>query len=610
MDKHPIFADNLREIVESFVVETHEIFEELDNDLLQLEHHADDQARIDQVFRAVHTVKGTSGFLSLEQLSTLAHHFEDVLNRLRRAEIVFRPAMMDVMFSAFDLMKVLLQQVIDQQLEPIDLDPVIAALKAIAEQKADPEAASTADVSTDEVADVPVDKDPAPEAEAEVPGLLAHEASGVKEASGGLRNHATETIRVEVRRLDNLMDLVGELVLGRNRLLQLVLDAREGDGLDNLLHELDETKAQVDFITTELQAAVMHTRMVQIGRVFNKFPRLVRDLAREFGKEIDLVLEGEGTELDKSLVEEISDPLVHLVRNSADHGIERPEVRLAAGKPARGRMRLAAAHEGNHIVIEIEDDGAGIDVEKVKQAALERGVITGKEAADLSPSQVYEIIFQPGFSTAKTVSQISGRGVGMDVVKTNIARLNGTISIHSTPGEGTRFTLKLPLTLAIIQSLLVCFGKETFAIPLYSVIEVVSLERGDISTIRGHEVIRLREQVVPLVRIGSMLDVEGYSPAEGHTFAVLVGIAHHRIGLVVDALTGQKEIVIKPLGNYLKKVAGVAGSTILGDGRVIMILDVGELVRMEMTKQRSGKGDRAPIHEPSPPALENSEVSR
>ena len=399
---------------------------------------------------------------------------------------------------------------------------------------------------------------PAPEPKKKETAPKAAEAR----QGGSASRKPTDTIRVEVQRLDSLMDLVGELVLGRNRLLQLASDMKTTDNTDELLHELSETNAQVDFITTELQTAVMHTRMVQIGRVFNKFPRVVRDLAREFGKEIDLVIEGEETELDKSLIEEISDPLVHLVRNAADHGLEQPEVREAAGKPRRGRMRLAAGHEGNHVVIEIEDDGAGINVELVKQKALERGLVTEKEAAEMTDAQAFEFLFQAGFSTAQKVSKVSGRGVGMDVVKTNISRLNGSINITSTPGQGTRFTLKLPLTLAIIQSLLVRVGVETFAIPLHAVIEVVGLSNENISTIRGREVITLREEVLPLIRVGETLDVDGY------------------------ALTGQKESVIKPLGNYLKKVAGVAGSTIMGDGRIIMILDVGELVSMEKNKRR------------------------
>ena len=608
---HPIFAEDMKEIVASFIVETHELFEELDNDLLQLEQRPDDTELVNTIFRAVHTVKGTSGFLSLEQLSFLTHHFEDVLNKLRRSEIDFHASMMDVMLVAFDQMKVLVQQVIDGELVVLDLDELVGQLKAISNGTFDTgSAAPAAKPATKKAAKKPAakaeDKPATPKAaapkvaskkaaletalkavEAKKDAATKGGASKEKEAKQAVAGRKPiDTIRVEVERLDSLMDLVGELVLGRNRLLQLVSDMKSTDNIDELVRQLSETNAQVDFITTELQAAVMHTRMVQIGRVFNKFPRVVRDLAKEFGKQIDLKIEGEETELDKSLVEEISDPMVHLVRNAADHGIETPEVREAAGKPAKGQMRLAARHEGNNVVIEIEDDGAGINVERVKAKALERGLITEKEAEEMSEAQAFQLLFRPGLSTAQKVSKVSGRGVGMDVVKTNISRLNGTINITSTQGQGSRFTLKLPLTLAIIQGLLVRVGEETFAVPLHSVIEVVGLSPEDISTIRGREVITLREQVLPLMRIGETLDVNGYDPDNTRTFAVIIGIAHHRLGLIVDALTGQKEIVIKPLGNYLKKVSAIAGSTILGDGRVIMILDVAELVRMEQNKRR------------------------
>jgi len=600
---HPIFADDLREIAESFVVETQAIFEQLDHDLLQFQQRPDDKELVGAIFRAVHTIKGTSGFLSLEQLSFLTHHFEGVFNKLLLSEIDFHTSMMVVIFAAFEEMKVLLQQVVDQQLVALDLDGWVEQLKAISDGSFDTSGAAPKKVQQAGKAEPAAQAVEAPEPEEAVsrPETRAAPEPKKKKADppqadtkGGARQkRPTETIRVEVERLDNLMDLVGELVLGRNRLLQLVSDMKASDNTDDLLRELDEANSQVDFITTELQTAVMHTRMVQMGRVFNKFPRVVRDLAKEFGKEIDLVIEGEETELDKSLVEEISDPLVHLVRNAADHGLETPEIREAAGKPRRGRMRLAAAHEGNHVVIEIEDDGAGIDIERVKQKALERGLVTEQEAAEMTDTQAFELLFQAGFSTAKKLSKVSGRGVGMDVVKTNISRLNGTITITSTPGQGARFTLKLPLTLAIIQSLLVRVGAETFAIPLHAVVEVVGLTHKAVSTIRGREVITLRDQVLPLLRVGEVLDVEGYEPDKERTSAVIVDIANQRLGLVVDTLMGQKEIVIKPLGNYLKKVAGVAGSTIMGDGRVIMILDMGELVRMEKNKIRGIEEPRA-----------------
>ncbi len=682
MDDHPIFADDMKEIVESFIVESREIFEELDHALLQLERTPDDRELIDRIFRAVHTVKGTSGFLSLDQMSNLAHRFEDVLNKLRQGELAFQPAMMDVMFDAFDQMGVLLDQVVDGDMTPVDQDDILAELDAILNGEynddakpssagehepgdssaagplpneaagAEPAGGSapvpgngdsaasaeahgpatatppeTSGPSADAHAEAPPDTVPnvvdesanadasansdrpsagdaaaesdtaeSDTAEAETPAASSGQSAenivsntGRKKAGKGSRritDRASETIRVEVDRLDNLMDLVGELVLGRNRLLQLSTDAEHIEEREELLRKMSDTTSQVDFITSELQAAVMRTRMVQVGRVFNKFPRVVRDLAREFDKKIDLKIEGEETELDKSLVEEIGDPLTHLIRNAADHGVEMPEERRANGKPERGTIRLSAAHEGNHILIEIEDDGAGIDPDRLKQKAIEKDLITESEAADMTDTEAFDLIFRPGFSTARGVSQVSGRGVGMDVVKTNLRRLNGSIETESALGDGTRFIMKLPLTLAIIQSLLVEVGHETFAIPLHSVTEVVNFDESEVHTIQGREVMHHRDRVLPLLRIGESLDVNGYERNREHSYIVVVAIAHHRLGVIVDDLTSQKEIVIKPLGNYLKKVPAVAGSTILGDGSVIMILDVAEMIRMRVDELR------------------------
>ncbi|RMH66367.1 MAG: chemotaxis protein CheA, partial [Bacteroidetes bacterium] len=477
----------------------------------------------------------------------------------------------------------------------VDLDAVLWRLAAIK----DPSIVVPADLALPPRAVVAEPADAAPAAapatsEPAAPATPSPTAAGPSGEStpGGTRRPAertAETIRVDVERLDSLMNLVGELVLGRNRLLQLIGDLEERAADEDLQRELSDTSSQIDFITTELQSAVMRTRMVQIGRVFKKFPRVVRDLARDLKKDITLVVEGEETELDKSLIEEISDPLVHLIRNACDHGIETPEERRARGKAAQGTVRLAASHEGNNIVIEIEDDGAGIDAEVLKQKAIEKNLITPAEAEEMSDTEAYQLIFRAGFSTAKALTNVSGRGVGMDVVKSNIAKLNGTISIQSEKGKGSRFTLKFPLTLAIIQSLLVRVGPETFAIPLHAVSEVVGLTPRDIKTVNSREVIRLREEVLPLLRISDVMQVPRTERSSEMTYAVVVGVGHQRLGLVVDSLIGQKEIVIKPLGDYLKKVPGIAGSTILGDGRVIMILDIGEAVQLE-ARSRQARG--------------------
>ncbi|MGB9591332.1 MAG: chemotaxis protein CheA, partial [Candidatus Kryptoniota bacterium] len=464
---HPIFTDEMKEIVESFIIETTEIFEKLDNDLLQLEKNADDKDLVNRIFRAVHTVKGTAGFLSLDQMSILAHKFEDVLNKLRREELKFQPAMMDVMFEAFDLMKVLLKQVIDRRIEEINLDQTISKLESISrgdtliKEGSNPvPAKDQTDISQSSMKDK---------------GAKTRDTVGQDEAWQKVRENTTltssisksksdriteSTIRVDITRLDHLMNLVGELVLGRNRLTQIASTLSEEDKNDEFTRQLTETSTQIDFITTELQSAVMKTRMVPIGRVFNKFPRLVRDLSKEFSKEIELIVVGEETELDKSVIEEISDPLVHLIRNAVDHGIENPDERLRMGKPAKGTVILAARHEGNHIIIEVQDDGRGLDSDKLKQKAIEKGLISESEAREMKTEDCHDLIFLPGFSTAQKITNVSGRGVGMDVVKTNITRLNGIIEVDSSIGRGTKFTLKLPLTLAIIQGLLVDVGPE------------------------------------------------------------------------------------------------------------------------------------------------------
>ncbi|WP_263788884.1 chemotaxis protein CheA [Salinibacter grassmerensis] len=614
-EQHPIHDDSMQEIVESFVVEATEIYDGLEGDLLQLEKTPEDADLVDSVFRDVHTVKGTAGFLGLEQLSSLAHLFEEVLDALREQELDFKPAMTDVMLCAFDHMKVLTQQVIDRDLQPLEMEPLLDALEAINEgtfeagevSLPDPDGGEPEDIGGDASADA---DEPTEDAVSDDAGETAapdadesSDAGSSSDEDGGDSDSgrkAPDTIRVEVSRLNQLMDLVGELVLGRNRLLQLITEARtehnarsdseESLRLESLLGELEDASDKVDYTTTELQSAIMQTRMVEVGQVFGKFPRVVRDLAREFDKKIDLVVEGEDTELDKSLVEEIGDPLLHLVRNAADHGIESPEERKEKGKDPRGEIHLSASHAGNHIIIEIADDGGGLDPDALKQKAIEKNVLTEDEAKDLSDSEAYQLIFRPGFSTTEEVGQVSGRGVGMDVVKTNLAELNGTIDIDSTPGEGTRFTLKLPLTLAILQSMLVRSGAETFAIPLYAVSEAVRLEPGMIETIQEGEVIEHRDQVIPVMRLEEVLDVQAPDSGgqradrfadEQDAYAVVVSVAHRRAALVVDELISQEEVVIKSLGDYLKSVPGIAGSTILGDGQVIMVLDIGEMIQHE-----------------------------
>ncbi|HTO93259.1 MAG TPA: chemotaxis protein CheA, partial [Bacteroidota bacterium] len=446
-DAPAAFEEEMAEILESFIVETREILERLGQDLLALEKGAADKEMLNTIFRAVHTVKGTSSFLGLDQMTSLAHRFEDVLNKLRRGELVATPPRMDVMLEAYDLLRVLLDNIEARKSDKLDLDPILEKLKAAA----DPAFGTVGAAPGGTPAPAAAPGGPQKEAPQEAP-------------KGGAEQKADTTIRVDVGRLDALMNLVGELVLGRNRLAQIAFELSQENEGHALTRELATTSSAIDFVTTELQMAVMKTRMIPVAKVFNRLPRLVRDLMKETGKQVDLQMSGEETELDKTIIEELTDPLIHIIRNAVDHGIETPDVRKNAGKPATGTVSVSAEHEGNHIVIRIADDGKGMDPARLRARALEKGILTEAQAREMTDQEAFNLIFIPGFSMAAAVTNISGRGVGMDVVRTNISRLKGIIEIGSAVGKGSTFTIKLPLTLAIIQALLVQSGKETFSL--------------------------------------------------------------------------------------------------------------------------------------------------
>lgn len=549
MSTPAIFDDEMKEIVESFIVETKELLDKLDNDLVELEKRQNDVEILNAIFRYVHTIKGTSSFIGFEQMSELTHKFEDVLNKLRKFELKLNPEIMDVILKAQDLMKVLLSKLEANDLSPIDISGVVSKLERI----------SRGEFLIEE--DV--------------------EKASVDNVSQKLQSKVIDkTVRIDVERLDELMNLVGELVLGRNRLTQIVSGIVERFEGESLARELMDTIAQVDYLTSELQAVVMRARMMPIAKVFSKFPRIVRDLSRDLNKEVELLIYGEETEVDKSVIESIHDPLVHLIRNAIDHGIETPQERKAVGKPEKGKVILRAEHEGNFIVITVEDDGRGIDPERVRRKAVEKKIITEQEASSISDRDALNLIFLPGFSTASKVTNVSGRGVGLDVVKANITKLNGMIDVQSTLGQGTKFILKLPLTLAIIQGLLVDVCGEIFIIPLSSVIEVVRIPRSQVHSIKGREIIRLRDSVLPLVRLADIFNLSSNGDFKENLYVVVVGLAEKKLGIVVDGLVGQKEVVIKSLGSYLNNVRGIAGATILGDGTVRMIVDVAQIFKM------------------------------
>jgi len=395
-----------------------------------------------------------------------------------------------------------------------------------------------------------------------------HVSQGVaQDSSGGL---AFRTVRVDIGRLDNLMNLVGELVINKTRLEQI--------GLTHRITDLLEAIEQMGRLTTDLQNLVMKVRMVPIKQVFNRFPRMVRDLARELNKEVQFIVEGQDTELDRTVIDEIGDPLVHLIRNAIDHGIEQPDERIKVGKEKTAFLRLAARHDGNNVIIMVEDDGRGIDIEKIRRKAIEKGFLTEKEGEYTDESEILKVIFRPGFSTAEVVTDLSGRGVGMDVVKSKIESLNGNISIETKKNAGTKVIISLPLTLAIIQALLVSVGGEQYAIPLSSIDETTFILPEQIKTVKNQEVMVLRGTVLPLLRLDRLLDIPPDNTGNGELFVVVVRKGERRVGLVVDQLVGQQEIVIKSLGQLLTGIRGIAGATILGNGQVSLILDVNSLV--------------------------------
>ncbi len=581
----PELDDEMDEIIESFIIETDEILEKLGRDLLELDHGEVDPELANSIFRSVHTIKGTSSFLGFENIRKLAHKSEDLFNRVRKGEMHVTPAKMDVVFAAYDLLKTLLQQVKTEMHDDYDLTDILKKLELATQDdgKELSEAGDRKNSSEKNELQVP-EKDPAKEnvlaeetMRQEAPDLSGKE-NKKKKVGGVIKNEINTTIRVDVARLDNLLDLVGELVLSRNRLQQIISQSKDRENDSSQIQDLYDSSTQIHTITNEIQMAVMKTRMVSVAKVFNKIPRLIRDLCKESGKKVEVQIFGEETELDKTIIEELNDPLVHLIRNAVDHGIGSTEERTAAGKEPKGTVRVKAEHEGNHIVISIEDDGKGIDPEKIKQKALANKLIFESQAREMPKRDIYNLIFTPGFSTAAKITNISGRGVGMDVVKTNLSKLKGLIEIESEPGKGTKFILKLPLTLAIIQGLLIKVGFDIFSIPLDSVVEVVRIKPDDIETINGKEVVLLRDSVLSLIRLSDIFSGIEYKVRSTWLHVVVVGVAEKRVGLIVDSLLGQKEIVIKSLGNYLGDVPGIAGSTILGDGRVVMILDLKELI--------------------------------
>ena len=579
-----------KELLEEFLAEATDLLDNVDDDLITLEKDPGNLEILNRVFRAIHSVKGNASFLDFELLVAITHKTEDVLNRLRKEELLLTPEVMDVIMEAVGLVKVLLRDIKREEIQDRPIEGTIIRLEEILIALAPPPSSSDP-LPTDTEIGVPdpsavkiAEKEPAPHPGPALPKVGApvepvRKAPPAGEASPDEPTDKS-TVRVDVKRIDDLINQVGELVLERNRMLQLHTEYQ--NGLDNSAFDEEFAKLakRINFVTSELQAQVLKMRLIPVGNVFKKFPRIVRNLSRDLGKLVNLQIFGEDTELDRSVVDEISDPLTHLIRNALDHGLELPDERVAAGKQPGGTIVLSARHEGNRIIISLKDDGRGIDTERVAAKALEKGLITPEQLAGISQQEIFDLIFLPGFSTRDTASDLSGRGVGMDVVRTNIKKLNGIIEIKSAKGTGSEFILKLPLTLAIIQSLLVDVSGETYSIPLSAIIETLRVRQDEFHTIGGRKVLPQRHAALPLLNLAQAFAVADEVTDREYCYVVVVGAAEKRLGLLVTRLLGQQEVAIKSLGASFANVPGIAGSTIMGDGRVALIIDPAKLIEL------------------------------
>jgi two-component system chemotaxis sensor kinase CheA len=601
-------SDN-REFVEEFLVESSENLDQLDRDLLALEQSPDDPDRLASIFRTVHTIKGNSGFFGFSKLGALTHSGEHLLGRLRDGKLSLNDRVTGSLYSMVDAVRSILRSIEADGTEGDhdfrDLAQTLTA--AAAEEDVQPSVASpvvAAPTPSAAAVEPPAAAIPSPAATAEPTPAPATAVSLPAGTAAGGRAVAESSIRVDVGLLASILDLVGELVLARNQLRSIETDDPAVQAVSHRIHA----------VTNALQETAVKTRMQPIEHLFSKFPRTVRDLAVSCGKEVQLVIDGADTELDRSLVESIRDPLTHLVRNSIDHGIEPPAVRAAAGKPRAGRLLLRAFHESGQVTIEIEDDGAGINVEAVRSKAIGRGLITAEAAAALADEEILQFIFEPGFSTAATVTSVSGRGVGMDVVKTNIEAVGGTVDLQSRPGKGTTVRVRVPLTLAIMPALVVRCGGERLAIPQAAVSELVAL-RPDrsgprIEGLDGAPVIRVRGRLLPIVFLDEFLGLRDRTACRDDGSVVILRVDDREFGLVIDGLrtaghphhgttAGESAslttIVVKPIGALLSQIGVYAGATVLGDGGVALILDLRGILRL---------ADLPSVGQPEPPRLE------
>ncbi len=603
---------------QEFLQEAREYLDVMNQNFIKVEQG--DIDAINEVFRVAHTIKGMAGFMGYKNLEKLCHKLENTMGKIRDGKISVSSDIIDILLKAVDKIEEMLNRIEEANKDDVDCSDVLVELEKIGgEEEKKSEVVKVNDVkdanlrldvtlsedcimksvraalvleSLSEVAEVVAtipdektldsgdfdsftvflkgDAEKIEEVMSRIAEIQKFEISEVKKAKKPKKSDVkkTESVRVDIKLLDTIMNLVGELVINKGRLMQI---ANKYD-----IPELKEAVSVMDRSITSLQDEIMRIRMVKVERVFSKFPRMVRDLARKLGKKVEFVMEGLDTELDRTVLDEISDPLIHLIRNAVDHGIETPEERKAAGKSEVGRIRLAAWRDRNNVIIEIEDDGRGIDVEKVKRKAIEKGIITEKEAESMSEDELKMLIFAPGFSTRDEVSEISGRGVGMDVVKSTVEKLGGSVKLISEKGKGTKIRIHLPPTVAIIKSLLVKVGDETYAIPISSVVEALYVTDENLKYIHGNPFLLVRGKLIPAFRLRELFNVKNGKVEK--EVGIIVEREGEKYALIADAISDQQEIVIKPLSGFLSKIKGFSGITILGDGRVVPIIDVSSLL--------------------------------
>lgn len=574
-------ADEMDEIINEFIVEAEEILEGLDPLFVELEQRGEDAEIINEIFRGMHTLKGAAGFLGFQNVVDVAHRAETLLKKLREGEMSISPEITDAILKATDVLRLLISHIKSREEVKEDINPVLNLLDTVLTKQSkkeieEPEAIKEDKEEPKEV--IQQEEDTKASKVEETVTQISKEKDKEKEKE-------VATLRVDVTRIDKVMDLAGEIVLARNRLLNLANKLEAKYSGDDNVESLIETTAFLDRVTSDLQLAVMKMRMQPLQKVFVKFPRMVRDLARNLGKDIELEIKGEDTEVDKSVIENIGDPLVHIIRNSIDHGIESPEDRIAKGKPEKGKILIDAYQKGTQIVIDIIDDGKGIDVEAVKAKAITKGLITLEEAEKMSDDAIINLIFLPGFSTKEVSTEVSGRGVGMDVVKSNVAKLNGYVEIFTEKDKGTTFRISLPLTLAIIQAMMIQVGEETYAIPQSMIEETLRVYVSQLKEVSGQRVFTIREKVLPVFILNELLGVFGNTDSD-KKYILVASVGDRRFCIAVDAVLGQEEIVIKTINGIDSEACGIMGATITGDGKVVLILDLALISR----KVFAGKG--------------------